>query len=224
MPEENSRERRQKGKERGTDIIVMTACKSILLHTEYSPRGLFPLPQNGGGHLADPTQLFLTFFLSFSISFLALPPFLSLFSLLFFSQTHCANVTFSKPPTLLPIHPNPHPTAPHCSPSPGSWLATLLPRNMKNWQAARFICKHTAKKKREEGGGGWKQQEMEGRESGRREGVEVTQRRRKCCRRRRRCCALPRRRKKAEKQSEQRESRQQRNKDEFYMHDKGRHY
>ncbi|KAM7369398.1 hypothetical protein PAMP_013669 [Pampus punctatissimus] len=52
------------------------------------------------------------------------------------------------------------PTPPR-SPSPGSWLATLLPRNMKNWQAARFICKHTVKRE-----GGWKQQEMVGGDGG----------------------------------------------------------
>lgn len=46
---------RHKGRER-TDITVMTACNSILLHTEFSPRGLFSISPEWWSRLADPAQ------------------------------------------------------------------------------------------------------------------------------------------------------------------------
>lgn len=97
--EMHSREEGQKEKERGIHIIIMTACNSILLHTEYSPRGLFSIIPERGSRLADPAQLCLSLFL------------------LFFHSLPLLCCFFSSTDTLCKCNllqgPTPYPTAPH---------------------------------------------------------------------------------------------------------------
>lgn len=93
---------RHKGRER-TDITVMTACNSILLHSEYSPRGLFSISPEWWSRLADPAQSHDPFFLSFFLSNLKLS-FPSLLTPLF-SLSFIPSIFLSFLPPFFSFHP-----------------------------------------------------------------------------------------------------------------------